>query len=250
MEMAAHLVTLLSSLCTDPIGPTTMPPNAFIALISDSKSNPSCLPCTTSTLILAELPLSMDMVTTQTMQHGWDMPLIVMMSTLDFFQDQHWSANNPYQLVLNTASHQHRCLPPGVPHLYLWWERRLVLMPCPLDCFWNSPRPSAKPCCIDSNVSCTFNSPFLSDLCCSILHCTGVGPGRNSGTTAFWLWSPVIVSSLAIRSSLVKISMFGTCQSLMEIVSGNPVTKISLVKLSSPTSLNTVNLTNCLILQT
>ena len=125
MEIVAHLVALLLLICTDPAGPTTMPLDAFIALISNSMSNPSDLPCTTSTLILAESPLSSDRVTTPTPQHGQNVSPIVMTST--FFSSKtgtDWhpqlTANNLYQLALNTAyHHQHRCLPLGALHSYL-----------------------------------------------------------------------------------------------------------------------------------
>ena len=89
MEMAAHLTISLLPSCTNPVGPTTMPPNAFIASIPNSRSNPSGLPCTTSTLILAELPSYVDTVTIPSLQHGQGMPPIVIMSTIALLEDWH-----------------------------------------------------------------------------------------------------------------------------------------------------------------
>ena len=93
MEMAAHLTISLLLSCTDPVGPTTIPPSAFIVLIPNSRSNPSGLPCTTSTLILAELPSSVDTVTIPSQQHGWDMPPIIIMFTIALLQDRHRSTS-------------------------------------------------------------------------------------------------------------------------------------------------------------
>lgn len=71
--------------------------------------------------------------------------------------------------------------------------------------------------------------------------------GHMAETTS-WLWSSVIISTLALRSPIGRFSMFGTCWSSIEMASGNPVTKVSLVCLSGPTLLNIANPANFLIL--
>ena len=107
MEMAAHLVVLLSPSCTDPVGPTTTPPNALTASIPNSRSNPSGLPRTTSTSVLEESPSSVDMKTTSTPQHAQDVPPIVSTFTPAFLQDRHRSASTigRAQPVLISAEH-------------------------------------------------------------------------------------------------------------------------------------------------
>ena len=106
MEMAAHLVTLSSLVGTDPVGSTTMPANTFIESILNNRSNPSGLRHITSALILAELPSSIDMVTT--LQHRQDIPPIIVTSTLAFFQEQHRSAftTDCNQPILISAKHR------------------------------------------------------------------------------------------------------------------------------------------------
>ena len=108
MEMAAHLVTLLSLICADSVGPITMLPNAYIASISNSRLFPS----------------SMDMVTTLTLQHRRDMPPIIITSTLVFCKDRHRSASTAdckQPISINT---KHTCLPPGALYLHLSWGER------------------------------------------------------------------------------------------------------------------------------
>ena len=78
IEMTAHLATHPSLICICSDSPTAMPPNTFMASIPNSRLNPSGLLHTTNTLVLAEPPSSMDTVTIPMLQHGWDMPLIVM----------------------------------------------------------------------------------------------------------------------------------------------------------------------------
>ena len=133
--MAAHLTIPLLPSCTDPVGPTTIPPSAFIASIPNSRSNPSGLPHTTSTLILAEMPSSMGhsyySVTTAWTRHASNRhhvhncspprPASICINDC--------SRAGQCQLVLNTLPHQHRCLLLG------------VVMPCPLSRFPNSPGP-------------------------------------------------------------------------------------------------------------
>ncbi|CAE1300861.1 unnamed protein product [Acanthosepion pharaonis] len=87
--VAAHLAALPLPICIQPDGPTATPPNAVMASIPNSRSNPS----TTKALILAEAPSSVDTVTTPTPQHGRDMPSIVTTSTVTLFQDRHRSAS-------------------------------------------------------------------------------------------------------------------------------------------------------------
>ena len=90
--------------------------------IHNSRSNPSGLPCTTSTPILVELPSSVDTVTIPSLQHGRDMPPIIIMSPITLLQDRHRSAlfaTSQCQLVLNTLLRQHRSSLLGAPHSHL-----------------------------------------------------------------------------------------------------------------------------------
>ena len=90
--IAAHLATHSLPICICPDGPTTIPPNVFMASILNSRSKPSGLPRTTNTLILTEQSSCVDTVTIPTPQHRRDMPPIVMTSTDALFQDRYRSA--------------------------------------------------------------------------------------------------------------------------------------------------------------
>ena len=164
MEMAAHLVVLLSLSCTDPVVPTTTPPNALIVSIPNCRSKPSGLPCTTSTLILAESPSSMDMETTLTMFLQSSRCSHLPSSKIDIDLHLQLSVSNLYHSAPNTASCQHRCLSPGVPCSHLGGGRRLVLMHSPLVCFLSSSGPSVHIHCIGSTGFLTFSSPLRGDL--------------------------------------------------------------------------------------
>ena len=165
--MATHLTISLLLSCTNPIGPTTMPPNAFIASISNSRLNPSGLPHATSTLILAELPSSVDKVTIPSPQHRKDMPPIVIMSTIALLQDQHQSASMiVHEQSVSISAEHFEMLTAGSAAFTSWWGRRLTLMLCLLFHFPNSPRPSVQSHHIRNNVSHASGSLLLCDPSC------------------------------------------------------------------------------------
>ena len=151
-------------MCLD--GPTAMPPNAFMVSIPNNRSNPSGLPHTTNTLILAEPPFSVDTVTIPTPQNRLDMPTIVMMSTIALVHSR-------YQLALNIASRRHKCLHTGVLYLHLGWREgwRWCLVLCLVSP--NYFKPSVQPPCICSTAFHASGSPLLRSLChrtCNMLY--------------------------------------------------------------------------------
>ena len=117
--MATHLATHPSPICIYPNGPTAMPPKTFMASIPNSRLNSSSLPRTTNRLILAELYSFMDTVIIAMLQHEWDIHLSLLSSKTSTDLRLRLFMNSRYQSAQNTASHQHKCLPPGVLYLHL-----------------------------------------------------------------------------------------------------------------------------------
>ena len=144
-----------------------------------------------------------------------------------------------------------------------WLGRRLVLMPCHISFPQTSLEPSVHHPRISSCAFCASGSPLLHGLC----HCTYQRLYWRLGhfwrkvwhhyEVSTWPWlcpgfDPLLSLSLSLanRSSRVRASIFSASRSSMEIVSGNPVMKASLVSLSISAPLNPANPINCLILFT
>ncbi|CAE1244988.1 unnamed protein product [Acanthosepion pharaonis] len=202
-------------ICTCPVGLTATPPNAVMASIPNSRSNPSCLPRTTNTLILAEPCSSVDTVTVPTPQHGRDMPPIVIKSTVTHFQDRHRSASTIVreQPVSISAEHQ-------VPSTRMFATGRRIYILVGEKAGADSVFPACLTSHIDQRVLRSYGAllPHPKQVTRFARPLQG---GRNHGP----LSSPVVVSTLALAKKLprVRASRFGACRS-MEIVSENPQT--------------------------
>ena len=103
----------------------------------------------TSTLILAELPSSVDAVTILSPQHGRDMPSIVITSTIALIVDRHRSASmivreQPVSFGFEHFAPSTKMLAAESAAFTSSWGRRLALMPCRLFRFPKSPGPSVQ----------------------------------------------------------------------------------------------------------